>query len=99
MTPEAKVKSKVKAIIKEYGAYSITPFTAGFGASGAPDIIVCYKGKFIGVECKAGKNQPTALQESHLSNIEKCGGHALVIRETNIDSLRDLFDSIQEKTP
>jgi Holliday junction resolvase len=94
MTPEGKVKAKVKAILKEYGAYTITPFTAGYGASGAPDLIVCYKGKFIGIECKAGKNRPTALQTHHLSDITDCGGYSLVIRPDNIETVRELLESL-----
>lgn len=34
------------------------------GIPGSPDLIGCYKGKYIGVECKVGDNKPTELQES-----------------------------------
>ena len=34
-----------------------------FGTAGIPDIIVCYKGRFLAFECKVGKNKPTVLQE------------------------------------
>ena len=68
-TPEAKVKNKVKQILKEYGAYQFSPQTGGYGRSGIPDIIACYKGRFIAVECKAGNNKPTRLQEKELRDI------------------------------
>ena len=62
MTPEAKVKKQVKKILDDLGAYHFSPMMDGYGKSGVPDIIACYKGKFIGIECKAGKNTPTLLQ-------------------------------------
>ena len=87
MTPEKKVKTKVTKILKELGAYYCMPATGGYGASGVPDIIACYKGRFIGIECKANGNKPTALQQKHLREISIAGGVSLVIDETNIDML------------
>ena len=83
-TPEVKVKQKVKAVLKNLGAYYVMPVTGGYGNSGAPDFLVCYKGRFIGIECKAGRNKPTALQEKNLREIEDAGGSALVINEENV---------------
>ena len=87
MTPEVKVKKAVTKILKDRGAYYFTPVTGGFGQSGVPDIVACFHGRFIGIECKAGKNQPTALQQKNLDDIEKTGGVSVVINENNIDNL------------
>ena len=89
-TPEKKVKIKVKSILDKVGAYHCMPATGGYGASGVPDIIACYKGNFIGIECKANGNKPTALQNKHLYNIKKAQGYSMVIDETDIDAL-ELF--------
>lgn len=83
-TPEVKVKNKVKSVLKNLGAYYVMPVTGGYGNSGAPDFLVCYKGRFIGIECKAGRNKPTALQEKNLREIEDAGGSALVVNEENV---------------
>lgn len=80
-TPEAKVKARVTARLKEMGAYYFYPVTGGYGRSGVPDIVGCYRGKFFGIECKAGKNKPTALQQKNLTDIEAAGGIALVADE------------------
>jgi Holliday junction resolvase len=93
MTPEKKVKQQVVKVLKYYGAYCFYPVTAGFGASGVPDIVACYKGRFIGIECKAGKNKPTDLQKRNLDAISECGGIALVINE---DSVADLVSALSE---
>jgi len=93
MTPEAKVKKKAVQVLKELSAYYFYPVTGGYGRSGVPDIVVCYKGLFIGIECKAGNNKPTPLQEKNLDEIRAAGGTALVINEDNVLRLsRTLFD-------
>ena len=88
MTPEGKVKKRVKDILKELGCYYTMPVTGGYGNSGVPDFIICKGGLFYGIECKANGGQPTALQLKHLDDIRKAGGIALVIDETNVDTLR-----------
>jgi Holliday junction resolvase len=93
MTPEKKVKQQVIKVLKYYGTYYFYPVTAGFGASGVPDIVACYKGRFIGIECKAGKNKPTDLQKRNLDAISECGGIALVINEDNV---ADLVSALSE---
>ena len=85
MTPEKKVKTKVVAILKEVGAYYFYPVTGGYGASGVPDIVGCYNGKFFAVECKAGKGKTTALQDKNINEIRKQGGKAIVVNEDNND--------------
>ena len=92
MTPEAKVKKKVVAQLKEMGAYYFYPVTGGYGFSGVPDIVGCYKGIFFGIECKSGSNKPTALQDKNLTDIRKQKGIAVVINEENIDSVKAIFD-------
>jgi Holliday junction resolvase len=91
MTPEGKVKEKIKKHLKSKDIYFIMPATGGYGSSGAPDIIVCHKGMFYGIECKAGDNKPTALQQDNLDRIEKNGGHSVVINEANVNQYMELF--------
>lgn len=86
-TPEAKVKAKVVAQLKALGAYYFYPVTGGYGSSGVPDIVGCYNGKFFGIECKAGNNKPTALQQKNLDRIAENGGVALVINEQNLNEV------------
>ena len=92
MTPEAKVKKKVVAQLKEMGAYYFYPVTGGYGFSGVPDIVGCYQGIFFGIECKAGSNKPTALQDKNLTDIRNQKGIAVVINEKNISSVQTIFD-------
>jgi len=90
-TPEAKVKAKIKAILKEHNTYFAMPIGTGLGNSGVPDFLVCVNGKFLGIEAKAGKGKTTALQDKNLRDIEKAGGDAWVVNEDNLVHLEDFI--------
>ena len=92
MTPEAKVKKGVVTQLKAMGAYYFYPVTGGYGSSGVPDIVGCYKGLFFGIECKAGSNKPTALQQKNLDDINKADGLAMVVNEDNFYTVRELLE-------
>ena len=51
-TPEAKVKNKIKQILKDYGAYQFSPQTGGYGRSGIPDIIASIKESLLRLSVK-----------------------------------------------
>ena len=91
MTPEAKVKKVVVKQLKELGAYYFFPATGGYGKSGVPDIVGCWEGLFFGIECKAGKNKTTALQDNNLSAIALAGGVAAVVNELNMHDIEELL--------
>ena len=90
-TPESKVKISVVKILKQHNVYYFFPATHGYGRSGVPDIICCVNGKFIAIECKAGDNKPTALQELEISRIRAAKGIAAVINEDNIDLVEQIL--------
>ena len=92
MTPEGKVKARVKKILKDADAYFAMPSTGGYGVSGVPDFLVCFKGRFIGRETKSGSNKPTELQKANLAKIELAGGLSIVVNEDNIDELERIFN-------
>lgn len=94
LTPEVKVKRIVVAQLKELGAYYFYPVTGGYGTSGVPDIVGCYRGRFFGIECKAGKNIPTALQEKNLRQIANTGGIAVVVNEDNMHDIKALLERL-----
>ena len=83
-TPEGLVKDKVVAVLKKYGVYYFFPATYGMGRSGVPDIICCVSGRFLAIECKAGKGKPTALQMHEIDSILNAGGSALIINEVTL---------------
>jgi hypothetical protein len=98
MTPEAKVKKKVTEQLKKLGAYYFYPVTGGYGRSGVPDIVGCYRGNFFAFECKAGKNKPTALQDKNLSDIGVAGGIACVVNEDNMMDIENILKGIDTQS-
>jgi Holliday junction resolvase len=61
----------------------------GLGRSGIPDIIACFNGKFIAIECKAGNNKTTPLQERELNRIMNAGGETFIAREETLAELHE----------
>jgi hypothetical protein len=91
-TPEAKVKAKIKAILKAHNVYYAMPIGTGYGNSGVPDFLCCVNGKFVAIEAKAGKGQATALQLKNLQLIDASGGYSLIIREDNYAYLERIIE-------
>lgn len=91
MTKEGKVKKKVKEALDAMGAYYFSPQAGAFGRAGIPDIVGCIKGRFFAIECKAGDNTTTALQEKEIAKIRAVGGIALVINEKNLDAIKEVL--------
>ena len=47
-----------------------------YGTSGVPDIICCYKGRFLGLEVKLPTGVLTELQKRAIEKINRAGGIA-----------------------
>lgn len=79
-TPEGKVKAAIKKYLTKIGCYFFMPIGGPFAVHGVPDIICCYRGIFIGIECKAPgkKAHTTPNQKDHLAGINGAGGYSLV---------------------
>ncbi len=95
-TPEAKVKAKIKTMLKEHGIYYAMPIGTGYGTSGVPDFLCCVNGKFLAIEAKAGKGTTTALQLKNLRDIEASGGMTLVVNETALTALHGYIKLIKD---
>ena len=63
-----------------------------YGTAGIPDIIVCYKGKFIAFECKKPGGKPTLLQKITLNKIEKAKGIAKIV--SSVDQVKEIIEKI-----
>ena len=76
--PEATVKRKVKAALKEIGAFQHWPVQTGMGAP-ILDCIACINGRYIAIETKAAGKHPTPRQHMLIEQIEQAGGWTYVI--------------------
>jgi Holliday junction resolvase len=96
-TPEGEIKDQVRKVLDEMKAYYFFPAANGYGRTGIPDVIACVGGHFVGIECKAGSKQPTALQQRELDNIEKAGGTGLLVNADNIEYLKNNLENAYER--
>ena len=92
-TPEGEIKDQVRKVLDEMGAYYFFPAANGYGRTGIPDVIACVGGHFVGIECKAGSKQPTALQQRELDNIEKAEGTGILVNADNISNLKNILET------
>lgn len=66
-----------------------------YGTSGIPDIIICYKGRFIGMECKLPGGRLTELQKRALDKINRAGGIAQ--RVESVDDARAIIRQVDKE--
>jgi hypothetical protein len=92
------VKDPIKKMLKARGIQHITITTNGFGSSGWPDICFLYRGVFVGIECKFGKNKPSALQEQKLDYIKAQGGIAMLVNEENVGDVGSILNFVDGAT-
>ena len=97
MTPEGKVKKKVKEYLQSIGAWYYMPVSNGMGRVGCPDILVCYKGLFMAFETKApGKiKNVTANQQREIDGILRVNGLAHVVDD--VEQVKAVIDTIERK--
>ena len=66
-----------------------------YGTSGIPDIICCYKGRFVGMECKLPDGRLTELQKRAIDKINRAGGIAR--RVESVEDAKVIIELIDEK--
>jgi hypothetical protein len=92
--PEASLMKAVLQLLKLRGVFFYRQNTGAvqatykgrsryvrFGAVGAPDIVCVIRGRYVGIELKAGKGKQTEDQLAFQVNLEKAGGAYLVVRD------------------
>ena len=60
-----------------------------FGARGSPDVIVVYRGQYIGIECKSSEGKQSESQREFQQRLEDAGGVYLLVR--SVDDLEQFF--------
>ena len=62
---------------------------AAYTKSGIPDLLVCMRGRFLGLEIKAPRGEPSELQLYHLENIRKAGGRGILLYPKDFDNFKE----------
>ncbi len=96
MAEEKNFENKVKWFLKDRGCYIIKYWGGGdFTKVGVPDILICCKGYFIGVEVKATKGIPSAVQISNLKRIRSAGGYGILLYPKDWDYFRHFIENLK----
>ena len=91
---EKWVKQQVVKMLKERHLYYFFPIAGAYTSIGVPDIVACVRGRFVGIECKAGNNRPTELQLRNLEAIRDNAGIALVVNENDLEALEQRLETL-----
>ena len=91
MPLESAIQLRIIAALRARGAY-VAKFSAG--DVGTPDLLVCYEGRFFGMEVKQPKNYPTPIQRHRIKQIALSGGVGVVVR-----CVQDAMDALDMKQP
>lgn len=78
MTPENKVKKKIKEAVEARGGFYYAIVETGFG-NRFVDGIACLRGRFIAIEAKAGAKPPTPRQLFNLRQCKKAQGLTAIV--------------------
>lgn len=79
MTPEGKVKAKLKTLLTLQGCYQFWPVQSGYGEK-TVDVLVCDRGRWIGIECKkAGVTKPTPRQAETMRQMREAGAKTYLV--------------------
>lgn len=89
---EKNIENKIKSYLKSKGAYYFKHHGNQFSQVGVPDIIACYKGRFIGIEVKNETGKTSPLQDVNLKMINDAGGIGIVAR--CVEDVSKVIDSI-----
>ena len=97
MTPEGKVKAKVKKILTQYpDLYIFWPVQSGLG-SRTLDALGCHHGRFFSIETKREGKKLTPLQELHRDQMRAAGGVVFeIIGDAGLEELARWLKDIDD---
>jgi Holliday junction resolvase len=98
---EAAVVRRITRLLDARGAWWVK--TTGVSKVGCPDLLVCYRGRFLAIEVKRSVEssyQLTPKQQHELRKIRKADGHAYVAySEDDVKLVLAEVDAATEQAP
>lgn len=92
---ESDVKKAIKKLITARGGFWSDITGGPYSKPGDPDIVVCYREKYIGLEGKYFNGRPSQAQKDRKMQIEAAGGRFLF--PTSTVSVEKLLDEIDRE--
>lgn len=92
MAEEKNFENRIKKFLADQKCWYLKYWAGGgFTKSGIPDLLVCCNGRFLGVEVKGEKGQPTMLQLQTLRKIEEAGGYGILLYPDHFTLFQNLI--------
>ena len=89
---EKHLDRRVERYLSGQGCYWVKTHGSAFGRAGTPDLLVCCRGRFVGIEDKAPSGRVSKLQRRELDLIERAGGVSLVAYD--VDAVRAVIEGL-----
>lgn len=77
---ESALQRQIIAYLRERGAYVFKVVGSPYQQRGTPDLLVCWQGRFIGIELKVPGKEATIIQNHEIRKIMEAGGCGAVIK-------------------
>lgn len=92
---EKDITNKILKYLKGLDkCYCFKEHGGSYGSVGIPDIICCFRGRFLALEVKTAKGRTTALQEVNIRKINEAEGTAVVVR--SLDDVKNVIKGMEE---
>lgn len=78
--PEARLSRAIRTKCIERGAFAFKIHGGPTMMVGLPDLIMCYRGRFVGLEVKMPEGVVSTIQKRRIQEIRDAGGYAFIVR-------------------
>lgn len=99
MTPEGKVKARIKKVLDNYKGriYTYMPVPGGFGKP-TLDYIGFFHGRGFAIEAKKPRGEPTERQDGTIADMRAAGARVFVIDGLNgeLEQLDLWLDAVED---
>ena len=89
------VQDTIKYLNSLPESHAVTYTPSPYGKRSVSDILGCYKGRYVAIEIKIGKDTPTPLQKRFLRKVQEAQGFARVC--WSIEQVKQFVIDIDKK--
>lgn len=92
---ESNIKFEIKAYLEYRGGFWSDVSGGAYSKPGDPDIVACYRGRYIGIEGKTDEGREAPEQVTRASQIEAAGG--IRVLACSVYDVRDVLNDIDKE--
>ena len=94
MQPEYRIVQNIKKLIRSRGGWCVKIHGGPYQDAGTPDLLACYKGRFVAIEVKTARGVARPEQKIAQRAITGSGGYSLITH--SIGDVADVLDAIDK---